>query len=287
MKKIILYMVLILIVVWAAFSLVSSFSPGKDYAAEKLIYRAMKLNSVIARNPDVTPPRLLAAVEKDLLTLIKKYPDAAVTKTAAITLAEFYISNKKYGEAQSLIKSIMTEYKENAAVMSTAQFLKALTYERMGKWDKAFAEFIALRDRYPYTQLGMEAPLYIVKHYETKGETAAVDKAYADAAAFYEKMEKEHSGKRLGYAAALLLIQTNMNSKHYEAAGRAIEHTLNRYPGSMTFRRLLPYLEPIFIEKLKSPERVIAIYKNVMEKVRDPKLKKLLQRHIDKLSGKK
>lgn len=283
MKKIILALIAILIVIFAVLSVLS---PDKEYAAEKLFYCAMKTNSKIAANPDVAPPALLASVESDLKRLIVKYPESNVAKPANWALAEFYLIHKDYGKALSAAEDILEKYKDDAATASAAQFLKGVVYEREGEWPKALVEFKTLQDKYTVTQLGLQAPLYIANYYNAKGEEAKAEDAYARARSFYEKMEREYTGKNIGYAASMLMIQTCLNSGDYERAGQAIESTLGKYPAPVTFRQLLPHVDPVFIEKLGQPERAIAIYRSITEKTKDEGAIKALQEKIDSLESK-
>jgi len=258
MKRLSIVLVSILIVVYLALSV---FSSGEEYAAEKLFYKAMKTYSKIIANPDVAPPAMIASVEKDLKSLHKKYPKSAIAKTAHILIAEMSIANKKYDEAQATIKNIMDEYKDDLTILSMAQFMKGTIYEKTGRIDKALAEFRILRDKYPYTKLGLQIPLYIGRYYETKNDDGASQVAYKEAAAYYRKLEENNSKKVLGYMASTLLIQTYMNLKDFEAAGSALEATLINYASLASFNQLLPLVEIIYVDKLKSPERAIALYR--------------------------
>ena len=61
----------------------------------------------------------------------------------------------------------------------------------------------------------------------------------------------------------------------------------NKYGSGKALLQLLPQVENIFVKKLKQPERAIAIYKNVMEKTKNEKLKKVLEKKIYQLEHKK
>lgn len=283
MKKIIFILVVILGAVCLVLSILGW---GGEYTAEKLFYRAMKLNSKIAVNPEVAPPMLLASVESDLQKLLKKYPKSNTAKTANIALAEFYVSNKKYDKALAQINVIMNTYGQDIPTASTAQFLKGLTYEKQNRWNKALAEYMLLRDKYTNTDLGIQVPLYIGRYYAGKGKQDEANKAYNEAALFYEKLEQNNRGKMLGYIASTLLMQAYLNLRDYNGAGKAVEDAFNNYPYQLTVAQFLPYVEPIFIGKLNKPEKALKIYKNLKEKTRDAKLIRLLETRIKKLEAK-
>lgn len=283
MKKTILILISILV---AVFIVLSVFGIGGEYEAEKLFYRAMKVNSKIIANPDVAPPALLVSVENNFKKLIKKYPKANITKTGNIALLEFYISHKNFDKAMPLTDSIIQIYKEDPIVSSTAQFLKGVIYEKQNNWPRAIEEFNRLRDEYTYTQLGIQIPLYIAKYYDTKGNDYEAKRAYEQAQSFYEKMEKDYEGKNIGYVAATMLIQTFLSTRNYEKAGETLEYTLDKYISDISLGQLIPLVEMILVEKLNEPKRAAAVYEKIKERVRSQKLKKVLQKRIDELSKK-
>ena len=237
MKKLILSCMIIL---FAVFAMLSVLTSGGEYAAEKLFYRAVKNNAQILKNPDVVPPALMASVEKDLKKLVSKYPNAIVTRTANLMLAEFYLSHKEYGKVRSVVNAMHGKYADDIMITSTAQFLKGVSYEREGNWPKALAEFDVLQDKYALTRVGNQLPLYIAEYYKSKGEVENMEAAYSRAKSIYEQMEEEYSGKNFGYVAYTFLVQTSLKSEDYEKAGQTIELALEKYPSLLTLQQFLP-----------------------------------------------
>ncbi len=284
MRKTVYVLISILAAVYFVLSVLGS---GSEYAAERIFYRAMKMSARITANPDVVPPKLLEQVESNLKRLLEKYPKAEIAKTADVTLVEFYIYNKKYGEALSKLDSIIKTYNKTPILLATAHFLKGQVYEKQDKWTKALKEYDIVRDDYTGTELGIRIPLYIAKYYAGKGRDSDARQAYNDAALFYEKLERDNSNKMLGYIASTLLIQAYMSAENYEEAGKALEETVNKYGNGRTILQLLPQTEEIFVKKLKQPERAIEIYKGVIEKTKNEKLKKFLEKKISQLVYKK
>jgi tetratricopeptide (TPR) repeat protein len=280
MKKMILIMVLVLVIVYAALAILGA---GGEYAAEKLLYSAVKMNEKIVANPDVVPPKLVDSIENEIKKLLKKYPDTEVAKTANIKLAEFYIAYKKYGQALAQADKAIKKYEKNTGISSMAYFLKGVAYEKQDKWQSALKEYHLVRDSYRDTQLGMRMPIYIANYYSQKGKNAQAEEAYGEAARFYENIEKENSKKPLGYMASLFLVQTYIKADNFERAAGAVEETLKKYFSQMALVQLLPLVETIIVTKLKNPERAVEIYKTILAKSKDEKLNKVLQARVEAL----
>lgn len=280
MKKIIIILILVLAALGSALAVLGS---GGEYAAEVLFYRAMKANAKIMANPDVAPPALLSEVENGLGSVISKYPKSNMARTAMMALAEFYVAHKKFDEALSTIDRISATYKGDMAVSSAAQFMKGAVYERNGQWAKALAAFNKLRDDYPYTQLGMQVPLYIARYYDTKGDQAGSKRAYEEAQGFYEKIRDENRGKGVGFIASNMLTHAFINSKNFERAGESLQYTIDNYPSDMTYAQLAPAVNAIYTDKLASPKKTLEIFKKIRPNAKNKKLADYLDKKIAEL----
>jgi tetratricopeptide (TPR) repeat protein len=285
MKNLILILISVLM---AAFGLLAISTSGYEYAAEKLFYRAMRINKKIALNPDVAPPAMLASLENSLQRLLKSYPESNIARTARLSLAEVYFSNKKYQPALSVLDEVILKQGRDKITLSQAQFLKGRIYEEQNQWDKALKEYVILRDKYTETPLGVQVPLYIGSYYASIKAFTKAREAFNQALLFYEKLERENKGRMLGYASANMLMAAHMELGQYEQAGRVLEETINDYPHNMlTLAQDAVNIDLIFVQKLNNPEKAIEIYNNIKAKLADKRLIEALDRKIEALQAKK
>lgn len=280
MKKIILILSIILLLNYAALAVVCS---DPEYSAEKLYYQSMKITSQIAANPDVVPPGMVNAVENKLLSILKEYPSTIVAKAARLKLAEFYLANKQYDKALNAIDVIMKTETKNRLIMSTAQFLKGMVYERQGQWDKALIQYTYVRDVYMDTPIGLQVPLYIAMRKTQEGKEKEAKVAYDVATLFYEGLERDKRNTELGYAAASYLIRTYMITKEYEKAGKAVQETIENYPLEALMAQQLSNADLIYTRALKQPEKTIEIFINTKPKLKNKKLLDGVDRRINDL----
>jgi tetratricopeptide (TPR) repeat protein len=262
------------------FGVLNIISSGYDYAAERLFYQAMKTYSKIAANPDASIPKMQIYVEKRLQKILTKYPKAEIAKEAHLTLAEFYITNKKYVQALSVLYDIFNSYSDDKIILSRAQFLKGSAYEKSNQWDKALREYRILRDRYTDSHLALRVPLYIGDYYRRNKMYAQANKAYQESVLYYKNLEKEERGQIPGYASANLLMYAYMELGQYEQAGKVVEDIINHYPKLLIFSHQLANIELIFIQQLRQPEKALEIYKNIRAKTDNCELKKELEQRI-------
>jgi len=256
MKRVLLTLFIILLAVYLGLSFLS---PDDEYKAEKMLYKVSRVYNKIKANPDVMPPIMVSNVEEDLLDLIKKFPHANATKSGYMKLVEVYVADKRYGDALEVLDKILTKYEEDVAILGKTHFLKALVHDKQGEWGKAYLEFKILKDEFPTTLLGLQAPIYIAH---------------------------QHKGMLTGYVAANFAIQSYAYLEKFEEASRVIEDNITDYPSTMTFQQQIPFIENIIIKKLNRPKKAVKLYRRMIETVDDQRMKEFLHDEIGKLWAK-
>jgi len=278
---------ILIAVLMAVAGMLALATSGADYAAEKLFYQAMKAHREIALNPDVVPPGMLSRVERNLQTILQRYPKSKTAKVAHLVLAEFYFNNKEYEQAIASLDIIIDTYSDDVPTLSKAHFLKGNSYEKQNQWDRALREYITLRDKYTNTPLALQVPLYIGSYYKGKKRYTQANQAYHEATIFYKKIERENSTKPRGYAAASLLLQAYIELGEYEQAGKTVEDIINNYPQLIVLVQQVVNIDSIFIKKLNKHEKAIELYKLIKTKTKNPELKGALDKKIEFLRGQK
>ncbi|MBN3038938.1 MAG: hypothetical protein JW869_05940 [Candidatus Omnitrophica bacterium] len=282
MKKILLILALVLVAVYVALTL---FSSNDDYSMEKAYFEAIKEYHKIVNNPDVAPPAMLSSVENKLKDIIERFPNNEKIRAVKMVLAEFYLGNKEYDKALGVVDHVLDTYGEEVTPSSQAQFLKGLIYERQGLWPKAKKEYLILRDNYTETPIGFQVPLYIGNYHKQKGDFDKADQAHREAVEFYSEMEVQSRGKVLGYVAANMLLQAQMELKDYLSAEETLLYIIDAYPSDLTFGQQLIKVEEILIKHLKSPEKAMAVYQNMKNKTKNDKLIALIDQKIAQLGA--
>ena len=281
MKKYIYILIVILFAAYLGFFLLNSKG---EYRAEKLFYSAAQIKDKIASNPDVIPPALFSSAEKKLKTICEKYPKSKLAMPSRIMLIELYTLNKEHDKAIAVLDTILDTPKQSRDVLSNAHFAKGNIYEKQEKWDDALAQYQLLRNELNDTLHGLQMPLYIGDFHSRIKKQAQANEAYDNAVVFYKKIAVEDKGKVLGYMASALLEESYMRLGKFEEAGKAAQDTLNNYASSLTYMQYLPKIDFIYVKTLNNPSKAVDIYKGIMHKTNDPKLKKQLAKRIENLN---
>jgi len=264
----------------------SALGQRSEYIAEKLMYQASSKYDTIISNPDVVPPAMIKYVEGNLKKVIEKFPEGRTARLAHLKLVEVYFANKKYDEALLLTDNMLTKYSDEAVLSSKAQLTRAAVYESKGNWARAEQELVVLQERYANTPIGLRAPYYIASYYKRSGDEQQVDRVLNEAVKFYANLKEEHQGSQLGYESSSKLMETYLNLKRYEEAGKAIKGLIEEYPGSATVLKHSAYIDIIFVDKLQDPEEAIEIYQYGIEHAGNDKIRQYFQKKIELITEK-
>ena len=282
MKKIILILISILIAVFIIFSFLGRRS---EYAAEKMLYRALQAYNRVVANPDVAPPQMLTSAQGGIKKVTAKFPESNAAKTAYLKLAQAYLIDEKYDEAIVTSNEILEKYKKDDGASSVAQFSKAVAYEKSDRWEKALKELEVLKLRYVNTPLGLRVPLYIVSHYKKAGEEEKAQKAIAQAIESYTNLKNNNKGTLMGYASATILTQLYMAEKRPEDAAKVVKETIVDYPNAPTIFQQLSLADVLLVKTLNRPKEAIEIYKAFIPKTNNEKIREALQKRIETLKS--
>ena len=282
MKKIAFILILILFIIYITLSVISS---NAEYMAEKLFYKALKINSKIMANPDVVPPGMVASVENNLLKILEKYPKTETGKVTHMALAEFYVANGEYDKALKEIYSVIAMFQGKPIVLSKALSLKGNIFERQGNWNEALKVYKKLRNEYPNTTFGIQIPIYIGNYYKRSDQDTESQAAYSEAVIFYKSLERVNQRKEVGFVAMQLLIQCYMNLDRYEEAGDAMVYAIDEYPNEMTYAQQVSNIENVFIVKLGDKSRAMEAYNKIKEGTKNERLKSAIDEKVSTLKS--
>jgi outer membrane protein assembly factor BamD (BamD/ComL family) len=225
---------------------------------------------------------MLESIATMLRPIIETYPDTGAAKRASMMIAEVYMLSKNYDQARNAANAIIASYPDDPLLLSTAYFLRGLTYEKQNQWNRALKEFNILQDKYINTTIGIQAPLYVARYYIKEKQTVRAEKAYSDAIRLYERLRKENERSMFGYAASNMLAVAYMEQSRYDEMGSVIEDMIMNYPSEAVFQAQIPNIEFAFVKTLDKPEKARELYAYIEKTTRNPRLKALLQRRLKK-----
>ncbi len=198
--------------------------------------------------------------KKLLQEAIRDFPDARETRAQAeYLLANLALESGKeaekkdkkqdyFNEAVTRFNDIVATYPKSSYAPK-AQYKKALTYEKMGKIDKASEEYVKLSYRYPDHKLVAETIARLGRYFWTKGKQAKDEakqaaeqvkkyklqkksnEMYKTAGEVFARLGKRFPNHDLAGKTAVLSGQAFIQAGEYATATKTFQEAMDQYEG--------------------------------------------------------
>jgi len=186
----------------------STIRPSILYSRGNLYHRRMNL-----------PGRAM----KDFRTLERNYPDHAATTKAKFSIAQIYLSQKKYKPARIILKDLIKNNGKNHEFCAQAQEAYAFSYAAENQWQTAINEFRWLHQNYETTRNGLLAPIHIINYFKNEGDESLAKKAVDDAVQFYRNLVTKYPKSMIAALSQEQLTNLFYSQKKWDEAAMAAQ----------------------------------------------------------------
>ena len=161
---------------------------SSSYQGERLFWHAQRLAIPILNNPtDVTAGQLSKAVAA-FQKVVKHTPDTIWAARAHAAIGSLYVTQREFDKAREAYFLVLENYHQHRALVLACRVSIAKTYEMEKDWEKAVKVYEEIPDQHPWTQMGLETPLYIAKTYAERKESDKATRAYERAIRRYLRL---------------------------------------------------------------------------------------------------
>jgi tetratricopeptide (TPR) repeat protein len=108
----------------------------------------------------------------------QRYPESAYRVDADLKRARILMKRAAYGDVQSLLEQLKTDFEDRASVLIPAQLVYAQSYQAAGNWERARAEYSYLVTSFPQSLQAVEAALTVARHHADRDETTQASEWY-------------------------------------------------------------------------------------------------------------
>jgi len=182
--------------------------PPKDPASARYALAQLQLRS---KSPAET-------VQATLLSLIKDYPESPFVAQAELGLAYSYAQNGNPDRALQALDAVSAIKTAPEDLAGQALLLKAQILDRTGKWTEAQQILAALPVDHPLSEAALLAPIEVVRHYESAGDTEGTQAALAKAETAYRDFLNRYPTGPVSILAQEKLARTLTQQKRYDLA---------------------------------------------------------------------
>ncbi|MEW5922414.1 MAG: tetratricopeptide repeat protein [Candidatus Zixiibacteriota bacterium] len=156
---------------------------------------------------------------------------------------------KDYQGCRKIMSEINDDYGYFYKQDPTPQKYIALSFDRLGDWNRAENEYKWLMDNYSVTGPAFDAYLTVAEHYKTVNNKELSDSWFQRADEFYNMMAGRYSGTAVEASAISYLAESARRREKWELAAKYLEQLYNRYPSTDHGRRALINAASIYREK--------------------------------------
>ena len=206
----------------------------------------------------------LIAQTSDTLIL----PNLYVRKGAAL------YESRQYQKCLDVMDLVRKQYELYYQQNPTAQKYIAMSYNKLGDWDRAELAFMQLADNYPTTEDAFNAYLFVADHYEQTGNKSLADVWYKRAEDFYDKMARSYSGSPIEASALSFKAEIARRHQNWEQAVDILVKLYDKFPNTEVGYKALLNAAAVYKHRLgddKKAEELVDILRNRLVPGKDNK----------------
>ncbi|MFC1646250.1 tetratricopeptide repeat protein [Candidatus Omnitrophota bacterium] len=260
-KKISVLLVLVFLI-----GTLSGCGSGNDqYAIERKFWYAQRQANNIIEHPFASPPQELERTVSVLKKFSNENPENPLAVRSEFLIGRLYMAKGMYDKTRDQFSQIIAKYRREDSLCSEALFYIGNSYEIDNKWNSALQQYRRIMKKYPLTQKGLDAPIYIARYYEEKHNTEKMNSAYKEAIAYYDSLAERYPDTIFGFMVSNLKAKCYVALKEWESAVRAFNVVIQgyRYKGQFAMDQILINIALIYDRQLKDKDRA----KRALEKL--------------------
>ena len=162
---------------------------------------------------------------------------------------------KNYQGCRQIMSDISDKYAYFYRQNPTPQKYVAMSFEKLGDWNRAENEYKWLMDNYSVTEPAFDAYLTVADHYKEVNNKELSESWYKRAEDFYSMMANRYSGSAVEASAISYLAELARKREKWDSAAKYLEELYNRYPSTDHGRRALINAASIYREKFNDEAR--------------------------------
>lgn len=269
---------LCLVLIFGAF-LFSGCQRNRNYLAEKLLWKAeQKVRKITEKKAELNSEdyqQIISAYRQ----VIKKVPLEKPAAQAGFIIAGIYVKERKYHQAEEVLKRIIQNFSDQPLLASQAKFRIGKIYEIQNNWERAEEEYMKVVELYPLTPLGLKLPLYIARHYKSVNDEISQDKAYEIAIRNYQKLINEFSDTPPEAMLKNYLARAYLGKKETLQAIEIWKALVEKYPRTPFSAQALLSLAEVYLKKGEL-SKTIEAYQKFAQDFPDSQLAKNIKYRI-------
>lgn len=189
---------------------------------------------------------------------IDTYPDHSQLAVACLGLGLSLYECGKYVKARETVDDIEKITDVKYSQVADAYYLKALCYEKEGKWPKALNQFNLLSATLPGSVKSFEAKLYIANRYANKNEVALSKRSFKQTEQYMRDFTSPNTSNTNLIAQSLFYIGKCFEDQNqFNKAIAILDSLYLKYPKNQYSKLALLKIVDLYEEKLNNNDKAL------------------------------
>ena len=224
----------------------------QGYGSEQHPEIRLRIGDIYALELD-QPERALT-IYNEVLDLVGA-EDSLRTPMALFKIALVRLEQGKYVEGREILIDLKRKHESFYAMMPSAQFAMARSFELQGKWNRAETEYKYLIEKYRGSDEAMSTYMYLADRFREQGRAEQANRWYRLAEEHYDQMAVRGSGSMM--EAQALVYKADLYNRREKPAQSAeiLVSIFEKFPNTDAGRQALLKASAIYRTRLGDTEK--------------------------------
>jgi tetratricopeptide (TPR) repeat protein len=214
--------------------------------------------------------------------VVDKSPGTVWAGRAQVAIGSLHSLQKDYAKARDAYALVFQNYNQYKDLVLNARVATAKTYEEETNWPEAMRVYREIEEHHPWSQIGMEVPLYIAIHLQKEGNTAEANEGFERALKVYSKLVTDAPNPNASAQAKGYLAQAYQRLGRWDDAITTLNELLQA-PEGVNRPLTLLMLGSIYQTKLHDADKAEAAYTQLLEESPESPLAKLAKVQLESM----
>lgn len=241
---------------------------GKKLTPEQALADAETAHAATLRAPQSASPDELAAAVQAFNQITAMAPGSLTAGRAEERIGLLYLERRDTSRARSAFRSVFMNYFSHRDLAMMGLVHLARSEELDGDWDSAVKTYRLIADYHEWSDIWIEAPLYVPQMYERQGDREAARIAYGSAASTLQSRIRTAPNPASELKVKACLVLAYQGAGESDRAAMLRGHLLTESLGPLAPDALFA-LGRAFERILSVPAQARAVYQRLAEEFPD------------------
>ena len=256
---------------------------SRVYNGERLFWKAQQLSVPIEKDPSHATDEQFAKTIRAFERVTQEAPGTPSAAQAQYYIGTLYAFRKQYDESRRRYAVVLQNYFPYQPLCSAARWSIARTYELEQKWDLAVRAYREVAEYHPWSQLGLQVPLYVAAGYQKRDDPERAQETYQYAVKWYNRLVANAPSEESATQVEGFLVLAYQKLGQWNNTIRLLEKLTSTPRGGTNRPLLLLNLGTIYQMKLGNPERARGAYVKLIREFPDHPFTKIAKSHLEKI----